>query len=73
MLFSHDGLHVHFSNKQTYMVFDRGLCQYISKVSIIMLFLRKMRIEDTKKKEAYNQEDEISEQRLQSHKTEQNG
>ena len=32
-----------------------------------------MRIEDTKKKEAYNQEDEISEQRLQSHKTEQNG
>ena len=46
---------------------------HISKVSIIVLFLRKMQIENPKKKEANNQEDEISEQSLQSERTEENG
>ena len=37
---------------------------HISKVSIIMSFLRKMQIENANQKEANNQEDEISEQSL---------
>ena len=43
---------------------------HISKVSIIMSFLREMQNENAKKKEADNQEDEISKQRLQSQRTE---
>ena len=46
---------------------------HISKVFIIQSFLREMQIENTKKKEANNQEDEISEQSLQSQRTEENG
>ena len=45
----------------------------ISKVSIIMSFLRKTQIDNLKKKEANNQEDEIFEQSLQSQRTEENG
>ena len=45
---------------------------HISKVSIIMSFLGKMLIENAKKKEANNRDDEISEQSLQSHRTEEN-
>ena len=45
---------------------------HISKVSIIMSFLRKMQIENAKKKEVNSQEDEISEQSLQSQRTEEN-
>ena len=38
-----------------------------------MSFLRKMQIEANRQKEANNQEDEISEQSLQSQRTEENG
>ena len=38
-----------------------------------MSFLRKMQIENAKKKEANNQEDEYSEQILQSQSTKENG
>lgn len=38
-----------------------------------MSFLRKMQIENAKEKEANNQEHEISEQSLQSQRTEENG
>ena len=38
-----------------------------------MLFLSKMQIENVKEKEPNNQEDEISEQSLQSQRTEANG
>ena len=37
-----------------------------------MSFLGKMLIENAKKKEANNRDDEISEQSLQSHRTEEN-
>ena len=46
---------------------------HISRISIIMSFLRKMQIENAKEKEANNQEHEISEQSLQSQRTEENG
>ena len=72
MLFSHDDLLVYFLNKQTYRLFDRELNITvnipISKVSI----LRTMQIENSKKNEGNNQDNEISEQRLQSQRKEEN-
>ena len=72
MLFSHDDLLVYFLNKQTYRLFDRVLNITvnipISKLSI----LRTMQIENSKKNDGNNQDNEISEQRLQSQRKEEN-
>ena len=78
MFFSHDDLLVYFSNKQTYRVFDRELCQYYSQYKYLKsihyhIVFKKDADWKCQEKEANNQEDEISEQSLQSQRTERYG
>ena len=50
MIFSHDDLLVYFSNKQTYRVFDREVCQYYCQYT----YLKSIQIEIEKEKKANN-------------------